>query len=133
MTAENRIVSGNTEDLTEDLIEKTLRPQMMAHYIGQDKVKNELKVYIQAAKARSEALDHVLLYGPPGLGKTTLAMVISNELDVRIHSTSGPAIERPGDLMVLLNELEAGDVLFIDEIHRLPRIVEEVLYSAMED
>jgi Holliday junction DNA helicase RuvB len=115
------------------LIEKTLRPQMMAHYIGQDKVKNELKVYIQAAKARSEALDHVLLYGPPGLGKTTLAMVISNELDVRIHSTSGPAIERPGDLMVLLNELEAGDVLFIDEIHRLPRIVEEVLYSAMED
>ena len=133
MTAENRFVSGNTEDLTEDLIEKTLRPQMMAHYIGQDKVKNELKVYIQAAKARSEALDHVLLYGPPGLGKTTLAMVISNELDVRIHSTSGPAIERPGDLMVLLNELEAGDVLFIDEIHRLPRIVEEVLYSAMED
>lgn len=133
MTAENRIVSGNTEDLTEDLIEKTLRPQMMAHYIGQDKVKNELKVYIQAAKARSEALDHVLLYGPPGLGKTTLAMVIANELDVRIHSTSGPAIERPGDLMVLLNELEAGDVLFIDEIHRLPRIVEEVLYSAMED
>lgn len=133
MTAENRIVSGNTENLTEDLIEKTLRPQMMAHYIGQDKVKNELKVYIQAAKARSEALDHVLLYGPPGLGKTTLAMVIANELDVRIHSTSGPAIERPGDLMVLLNELEAGDVLFIDEIHRLPRIVEEVLYSAMED
>lgn len=133
MTAENRIVSGNTEDLTEDLIEKTLRPKMMAHYIGQDKVKNELKVYIQAAKARSEALDHVLLYGPPGLGKTTLAMVIANELDVRIHSTSGPAIERPGDLMVLLNELEAGDVLFIDEIHRLPRIVEEVLYSAMED
>lgn len=133
MTAENRIVSGNTEDLTEDLIEKTLRPQMMAHYIGQDKVKNELKVYIQAAKARSEALDHVLLYGPPGLGKTTLAMVIANELDVRIHSTSGPAIERTGDLMVLLNELEAGDVLFIDEIHRLPRIVEEVLYSAMED
>ncbi|CZQ83821.1 Holliday junction branch migration DNA helicase RuvB [Trichococcus collinsii] len=133
MTAENRIVSGNTEDLTEDLIEKTLRPQLMAQYIGQDKVKNELKVYIQAAKARSEALDHVLLYGPPGLGKTTLAMVIANELDVRIHSTSGPAIERPGDLMVLLNELEAGDVLFIDEIHRLPRIVEEVLYSAMED
>lgn len=133
MTAENRIVSGNTEDPTEDLIEKTLRPQMMAQYIGQDKVKNELKVYIQAAKARSEALDHVLLYGPPGLGKTTLAMVIANELDVRIHSTSGPAIERPGDLMVLLNELEAGDVLFIDEIHRLPRIVEEVLYSAMED
>ncbi|MDK2779829.1 MAG: holliday junction helicase RuvB [Trichococcus sp.] len=133
MTAENRIVSGNTEDLTEDLIEKTLRPQMLAQYIGQEKVKNELKVYIQAAKARSEALDHVLLYGPPGLGKTTLAMVIANELDVRIHSTSGPAIERPGDLMVLLNELEAGDVLFIDEIHRLPRIVEEVLYSAMED
>nr|WP_319218762.1 Holliday junction branch migration DNA helicase RuvB [uncultured Trichococcus sp.] len=133
MTAENRIVSGNTEDLTEDLIETTLRPQLMAQYIGQDKVKNELKVYIQAAKARSEALDHVLLYGPPGLGKTTLAMVIANELNVRIHSTSGPAIERPGDLMVLLNELEAGDVLFIDEIHRLPRIVEEVLYSAMED
>ncbi len=133
MTADNRIVSGETEDFAEDMMEQSLRPQKLDQYVGQDKLKNELNVYIQAAKSRNEALDHVLLYGPPGLGKTTLAMVIANEIDVRIHTTSGPAIERPGDLMVLLNELEAGDVLFIDEIHRLPRIVEEVLYSAMED
>ncbi|CZQ83386.1 holliday junction dna helicase ruvb c-terminus [Trichococcus palustris] len=133
MTADNRIVSAETEDFAEDMMEQSLRPQKLDQYVGQDKLKNELNVYIQAAKSRNEALDHVLLYGPPGLGKTTLAMVIANEIDVRIHTTSGPAIERPGDLMVLLNELEAGDVLFIDEIHRLPRIVEEVLYSAMED
>lgn len=133
MTADNRIVSGETEDFAEDMIEQSLRPQKLEQYVGQAKLKNELTVYIQAARSRNEALDHVLLYGPPGLGKTTLAMVIANEIDVRIHTTSGPAIERPGDLMVLLNELEAGDVLFIDEIHRLPRIVEEVLYSAMED
>ncbi|MBH8397520.1 Holliday junction branch migration DNA helicase RuvB, partial [Klebsiella pneumoniae] len=104
-----------------------------SQYIGQRKVKQELQIYIEAARNREEPLDHVLLYGPPGLGKTTMAMVIANEMTVNIRTTSGPAIERPGDLVAILNELEAGDVLFIDEIHRLPRVVEEMLYSAMED
>ncbi len=106
---------------------------MLSQYIGQRKVKRELQIYIEAARSREEPLDHVLLYGPPGLGKTTMAMVIANEMTVNIRTTSGPAIERPGDLVAILNELEAGDVLFIDEIHRLPRVVEEMLYSAMED
>ncbi|MFS1125509.1 Holliday junction branch migration DNA helicase RuvB [Enterococcus faecalis] len=106
---------------------------MLSQYIGQRKVKQELQIYIEAARNREEPLDHVLLYGPPGLGKTTMAMVIANEMTVNIRTTSGPAIERPGDLVAILNELEAGDVLFIDEIHRLPRVVEEMLYSAMED
>ena len=106
---------------------------MLAQYIGQHKVKQELSIYIEAARNREEPLDHVLLYGPPGLGKTTMAMVIANEMQVNIRTTSGPAIERPGDLVAILNELEAGDVLFIDEIHRLPRVAEEMLYSAMED
>ncbi|MDN6640774.1 MAG: Holliday junction branch migration DNA helicase RuvB [Tetragenococcus sp.] len=117
----------------EEIYEKTLRPQFLAQYIGQDKVKEELAIYIKAAKNREEALDHVLLYGPPGLGKTTMAMVIANEMEVNIRTTSGPTIEKPGDLIATLNELEPGDVLFIDEIHRLPRVVEEMLYSAMED
>lgn len=117
----------------EEIYEKTLRPQFLAQYIGQDKVKEELAIYIKAAKNREEALDHVLLYGPPGLGKTTMAMVIANEMEVNIRTTSGPTIEKPGDLIAILNELEPGDVLFIDEIHRLPRVVEEMLYSAMED
>ena len=129
--AEERIVSAENEDFAETSIEKTLRPQVLAQYIGQDRVKNELAVYIEAAKKREESLDHVLLYGPPGLGKTTLAMVIANELHVQIRTTSGPAIERPGDLVALLNELQPGDVLFIDEIHRLPKVVEELLYSAV--
>lgn len=114
-------------------LEKSLRPQLLSQYIGQRKVKQELQIYIEAARNREEPLDHVLLYGPPGLGKTTMAMVIANEMTVNIRTTSGPAIERPGDLLAILNELEAGDVLFIDEIHRLPRVVEEMLYSAMED
>ena len=122
------------EPSNEDLsFEKSLRPQYLSQYIGQEKVKHELAIYIEAAKKREESLDHVLLYGPPGLGKTTMAMVIANEMAVNIRTTSGPAIEKPGDLVVLLNELEPGDVLFIDEIHRLPRVAEEMLYSAMED
>lgn len=130
---EFRMLSSAIDGDNEEIIEQSLRPQTLREYIGQTKVTNELGIYIEAAKFRNEALDHVLLYGPPGLGKTTLARVIANEMDVNIHTTSGPAIEKPGDLMVLLNELEPGDVLFIDEIHRLPRVVEEVLYSAMED
>lgn len=130
---EERVTSPENVDQAEELFEKSLRPQFLAQYIGQDKVKKELTIYIQAAKKREEALDHVLLYGPPGLGKTTMAMVIANEMQVNIRTTSGPAIEKPGDLIAILNELEAGDVLFVDEIHRLPRVAEEMLYSAMED
>lgn len=130
---EHELVSGKTTGKAESASELTLRPQNLADYIGQAKIKHELNIYIKAAKEREEALDHVLLYGPPGLGKTTLAMVITNELGVNIKTTSGPAIEKPGDLVALLNELKPGDVLFIDEIHRLPKVVEEMLYSAMED
>ncbi|WP_225046711.1 Holliday junction branch migration DNA helicase RuvB [Lacticaseibacillus kribbianus] len=130
--ADERIVD-TAADLGDDAVERSLRPHRLAEYIGQTAVKNQLAVYIKAAKKREEALDHVLLYGPPGLGKTTLALVIAAELDVHIRTTSGPAIEKPGDLVALLNELQPGDVLFIDEIHRLPKIVEEMLYSAMED
>lgn len=117
----------------EDNTERTLRPQYFREYIGQDRVKDQLSIFIEAAKLREEALDHVLLFGPPGLGKTTMAFVIANELGVNLKQTSGPAIEKAGDLVAILNELEPGDVLFIDEIHRMPMAVEEVLYSAMED
>ncbi|TPR12691.1 Holliday junction branch migration DNA helicase RuvB [Apilactobacillus timberlakei] len=130
---DNRIVSGDSASDNEESVEKSLRPQHLSEYIGQDDLKSELSVYIKAAKQREESLDHVLLYGPPGLGKTTLAMIIANEMDVGIKTTSGPAIEKPGDLVALLNELQPGDILFIDEIHRLPKMVEEMLYSAMED
>lgn len=117
----------------EEAVERTLRPQYFREYIGQDKVKEQLEIFIKAAKMRDEALDHVLLFGPPGLGKTTMAAVIANELGVNLKQTSGPVIEKSGDLVAILNDLEPGDVLFIDEIHRMPMAVEEVLYSAMED
>ncbi|MCD8009730.1 MAG: Holliday junction branch migration DNA helicase RuvB [Lachnospiraceae bacterium] len=129
---ERRII--NTELTEEDSrIENSLRPQLLADYIGQEKIKQTLKVYIEAAKSRGEALDHILFYGPPGLGKTTLAGIIANEMEVHMKITSGPAIERPGEMAAVLNNLQEGDVLFIDEIHRLDRQVEEVLYAAMED
>src|SRR4051812_49142145 len=132
MKMEERIISGEADQ--EDVsFETSLRPTTLKQYIGQDKVKDNLSVFIEAAKRREEALDHVLLYGPPGLGKTTLAVIIANEMGVNIRTTSGPAIERPGDLAAILSALQPGDVLFIDEIHRLPRAVEEVLYPAMED
>ena len=133
MAEDHGLMSDHSQDDEEEQIELTLRPQRLRDYIGQAKIKHELSVYIQAAQDREEALDHVLLYGPPGLGKTTLAMVIAHEMGVNIKTTSGPAIEKPGDLVAMLNELKPGDVLFIDEIHRLPKVVEEMLYSAMED
>ena len=129
---EKRIIS--TEITKEDKqIEKSLRPQFLSEYIGQEKIRKNLKVYIDAAKLRKESLDHVLFYGPPGLGKTTLCNIIANEMGTNLKVTSGPAIEKPGDMAAILNNLNEGDVLFVDEIHRLNRQVEEVLYPAMED
>lgn len=129
---ERRII---TTDITEEdkIIEPNLRPQTLGEYIGQERIKSNLKVYIEAAKARGESLDHVLFYGPPGLGKTTLSGIIANEMGVNMKVTSGPAIEKPGEMAAILNNLQEGDVLFVDEIHRLNRQVEEVLYPAMED
>jgi Holliday junction DNA helicase RuvB len=129
---DERIISSEANQ-NELSLEQSLRPQNLRQYIGQDQVKKSLEIFIEAARLRKETLDHVLLYGPPGLGKTTLAVIIANEMGVNIRTTSGPAIERPGDLAAILTALEPGDVLFIDEIHRLPRQIEEVLYPAMED
>lgn len=130
---ENRIISNEYDSAQDGEVENSLRPKTLNEYVGQEKAKSNLSIYIESAKLRSEALDHVLLYGPPGLGKTTLASIIANEMGVNLRTTSGPAIEKQGDLAAILTNLAEGDVLFIDEIHRLSRAVEEILYPAMED
>ncbi|RGY97808.1 Holliday junction branch migration DNA helicase RuvB [Clostridium sp. AM58-1XD] len=130
---ERRVITTDVTTEEEKKIEMNLRPQLLSDYIGQEKIKSTLKVFIEAAKSREESLDHVLFYGPPGLGKTTLSGIIANEMGVNMKITSGPAIEKPGEMAAILNNLQEGDVLFVDEIHRLNRQVEEVLYPAMED
>src|SRR5215468_1593746 len=128
-----RVVGGKVAGVQEEVIERALRPRGLAEYIGQEKIREQLSIFIEAAKKRNEALDHVLLFGPPGLGKTTLSHILAHELGVNLRQTSGPVLERPGDLAALLTNLEPRDVLFIDEIHRLAPVVEEILYPALED
>ena len=128
-----RVVTGKPASPQEEAFERALRPRALTEYIGQEKIREQLSIFIEAARKRAEALDHVLLFGPPGLGKTTLSHIIAHELGVNLRQTSGPVLERPGDLAALLTNLEPRDVLFIDEIHRLSPIVEEILYPALED
>nr|MCU0950635.1 AAA family ATPase [Burkholderiaceae bacterium] len=131
--AVERIVTGQAASPNEEAVERALRPQRLAEYVGQAKIREQLDIFITAARNRREALDHVLLFGPPGLGKTTLAHIVAAEMGVNLRQTSGPVLERPGDLAALLTNLEKNDVLFIDEIHRLSPVVEEILYPALED
>ena len=128
-----RVVTAKTASPQEEALERALRPRRLDEYIGQEKIREQLGIFIEAAKRRTEALDHVLLFGPPGLGKTTLSHILAHELGVNLRQTSGPVLERPGDLAALLTNLEPRDVLFIDEIHRLSPVVEEILYPALED
>ena len=132
MIEEDRIVSGGPQG-DEEAFDRAVRPKRLSEYVGQSVVKTQMEIFVEAARRRREALDHVLIFGPPGLGKTTLAHIIANELGVNLRQTSGPVIERAGDLAAILTNLRAGDILFIDEVHRLGRAVEEVLYPAMED
>src|SRR5256714_3208001 len=133
MIETDRLIAAAPVSPQEEVLERTLRPRALEEYIGQEKIRGQLAIFIEAAKRRKEALDHVLIYGPPGLGKTTLAHILAHELGVNLRQTSGPVLERAGDLAALLTNLEPRDILFVDEIHRLPPVVEEVLYPAMED